>query len=139
MRRTLIETLEALLRIAHPIIPFVTETLWKGLPPAVRDGEDTIMLRPFPLEELGPSDAESELAVDWVQSVVNAVRNIRGEMNLNPGQMLPLILQGGTARDRAWLAETEPLLRRLAKVSTPDWLTPGDTAPAASVPGWLAI
>ena len=133
VRCTLIETLEALLRIAHPIIPFVTEALWKELPPAVRDGENTIMLRPFPLEELGPSDAESEQAVSWVQSVVNAVRNIRGEMNLNPGQMLPLILQGGTARDRAWLAETEPLLRRLAKVSTPDWLTPGDTAPAASV------
>ena len=133
VRRTLIETLEALLRIAHPIIPFVTEALWKELPPAVRDGENTIMLRPFPLEELGPSDAESEQAVSWVQSVVNAVRNIRGEMNLNPGQMLPLILQGGTARDRAWLAETEPLLRRLAKVSAPDWLTPGDTAPAASV------
>ena len=133
VRRTLIETLETLLRIAHPIVPFVTEALWRELPAAVRDGEDSIVRRPFPRVEQGRLDHDAQQTVDWVRHVVTAVRNIRGEMNLNPGQTLPLLLQGGTARDRAWLEETEPLLKRLAKVNRFDWLTPSDTPPAASV------
>ena len=133
VRRTLIETLETLLRIAHPIAPFVTEALWTELPEAVRGNEDTIMRRPFPKANEGEHDAESESAVGWVRNVVTAVRNIRGEMNVNPGKALPLFLQDYTDTDRALFKETETLLKRLAKVSTIDWLEPDATAPAASV------
>ena len=133
VRRTLVETLETLLRIAHPIVPFVTETLWRSLPETARGSDETIMRQPFPNAEDGALDADAEAAVGWAKDVVAAVRNIRGEMNVNPGKEVALLLQGGGADDRAWLAQTEPLLKRLAKIGALDWLGEGEAAPAASV------
>ena len=133
VRGTLVETLETLLRIAHPIVPFVTETLWRSLPETARGSGETIMRQPFPTAEDGALDADAEAAVGWAKDVVAAVRNIRGEMNVNPGKEVALLLQGGGADDRGWLAQTEPLLKRLAKIGTLDWLGEGEAAPAASV------
>ena len=129
VRANLRTVLDTLLKVAHPIMPFITETLIQQVAP----GTGTIMRQPFPTDDDYDRDPEAEAAVAWLQGVVTAVRNIRGEMNVSPAQQIELLLQGGGARDRARLAESESLLRRLAKVETVRWLADDETAPPASV------
>ena len=128
-RQTLRAVLDTLVRLAHPIVPFITETLMRGLAPA----GGTIMRQPFPDAADYAGDPEAEAAVQWLQGVVTAVRNIRGEMNVSPAKEIELLLQGGGAGERALLAETESLLRRLAKVGRVEWLEDDEAPPPASV------
>ena len=128
-RQTLRAVLDTLLRLAHPIVPFITETLMRDLAPA----GGTIMRQPFPGAEDYPEDPEAEAAVEWLQGVVTAVRNIRGEMNVSPAKEIELLLQGGGAREHALLAETESLLQRLAKVGQVSWLDNDQAPPPSSV------
>jgi valyl-tRNA synthetase len=99
------------------------------------------MQRPFPHPDAYPRDAEAEAAVDWLKGVVGAIRNIRGEMRLSPATEVQVLLQGGGAAPRARLADTEPLLRRLAKVSAIRFLGPGEAPPpvATQVAGDLKV
>ena len=128
-RQTLRAVLDTLLRLAHPIVPFITETLMRDLAPA----GGTIMRQPFPDAADYPEDPEAEAALQWLQGVVTAVRNIRGEMNVSPAKEIELLLQGGSTGERALLAETESLLRRLAKVGRVNWLEDDQTPPPSSV------
>ena len=128
-RQTLRNVLDMLLRTAHPIVPFITETLMREVSPDA----GTIMRQPFPNAADYPRDAAAEASVDWLRGVVTAVRNIRGELNVNPGREVDLLLQGGDAKDRALLDETRTLLRRLAKIRTVRWLADDETPPPASV------
>ena len=128
-RQTLRAVLDTLLRLAHPIVPFITETLMRDVAPA----GGTIMRQPFPDAGDYSEDPDAEAAVDSLQGVVTAVRNIRGEMNVSPAKEIELLLQGGGARERALLAGTESLLRRLAKVGEISWLDDGEAPPPSSV------
>ncbi len=128
-RATLVTVLEALLRIAHPITPFITETLWRHLA-GLTGGGETIMRQAFPTAAELPADAAAEAAIDWLKGIVTGVRNIRGEMGISPAREISLILQGGAA-DRALLAETEAPLRRLAKIGELRWLDDGEPPPAS--------
>ena len=143
-RRTLVEVLEALLRVAHPIVPFVTEALWRNVAPAkagTTSADRTIMRQPFPSTEDFPQDAEAEAALRWLKAVVTAVRNMRGEMNVAPGKAVPVLLRGGGERDRKLLAATQTPLKRLAKVDTLAWVEAGAAPPpaAAEVVGDLQV
>ena len=133
VRRTLLETLEALLRIAHPIVPFVTETLWRQVAPWTGSSADTIMRASFPAADDLPADSDAEAAVAWLKGVTTAIRNIRGEMNVSPAKEVELLLQGGDGTDRQRLAATAALLKRLAKIGTVRWLTDAEQLPPASV------
>ena len=128
-RQTLRAVLDTLLRLGHPIVPFITETLMRDLTPAA----GTIMRQPFPNAADYAEDSDAEAAVEWLQGVVTAVRNIRGEMNVSPAKDIDLLLQGGGARERSLLVETESLLRRLAKVARVNWLDANETPPPSSV------
>ena len=131
VRWTLLEVLETLLRVAHPIVPFVTETLWRAV---ARDGSGgTLMQQPFPAADALPQDEEAEAAIRWLKGVVTAVRNIRGELNVSPATEVELLLAAGDAQDRTRLAATAALLCRLAKVSGWRWLGAGEVAPPAAV------
>ena len=121
-RQTLLDILEMALRAAHPIIPFITESLWRRVAPLAGGAGDTIMLQEFPEAAQYPADPDAISAIEWLQDVVVGVRNIRGEMNIKPRQTIPLLLQHGAARDRALLAETETLLRKLTNVDAISWL-----------------
>ncbi|MDA1077343.1 MAG: class I tRNA ligase family protein, partial [Proteobacteria bacterium] len=128
-RRTLLMVLEILLRAAHPIIPFITDKIWRDVAPLNSLTGSTIMTQPFPLAHEIAADKEADDAIEWLKGVIVGVRNIRGEAGIKPKQTIDLLLQGGGERDRALAATTDQLLKRLAKVENIRWLHAEEVAP----------
>jgi valyl-tRNA synthetase len=132
-RLTLLRALEALLRIAHPIIPFITESIWREISPLLGNDASTIMLQgvPDPLEF--PTDDEADTAVEWLKGVIVGVRNIRGEANVKPGKAINLLLQPvtdeSTKSHRILADANDALLKRLANIDEIQWLAAADEPP----------
>ena len=144
-QRTLLQVLEILLRTAHPVMPFITETLWQqvaqrlGLIPEGQDA--SIMLQAFPDSADIPINDIAEAQTEWLKAVVTGIRTIRGEANIKPSQEIPLLLQGGEAKDRDNAAQAETMLARLANVTSIEWLGDDVEAPlnALSLVGELKV
>jgi valyl-tRNA synthetase len=116
-RRTLARTLETLLRLAHPIIPFITEELWQSLVPiAGRKTHDSIMLAAYPKADLDKIDEAAEARVEQLKTCVSACRNLRGEMGISPATRAPLIV-AATPAEEAIIKSFAPILQALAKLS----------------------
>ncbi len=128
-KRTLLHVLESLLRIAHPVIPFITETLWHEVAPKLGIQQDTIMLQSYPRTEDYHSDVEAVAQVEWLKAVISGIRTIRGEANIKPSQEIKVIFQGGGEQDRQRAADTEVMLKRLANVQDIRWIDPNSAAP----------
>ena len=116
-RRTLLVVLESILRLAHPIIPFITEELWQKVAPLITDADamlpQTIMMQPYPVAQAELIDSEAEMWATQLKSVVEAIRNLRGEMGIAPSTSLPLIASGSPA----FIAESSRHLKALARIS----------------------
>ncbi|MEA3221188.1 valine--tRNA ligase [Immundisolibacter sp.] len=135
VRRTLVEVLEALLRLAHPLIPFITEEIWQQVAPRAGRGGETIMLAAWPsaldFDQDAQETAEAVAQISLLVEVVRAVRNLRAELNLPPGQAVPVLLSGdGDLRTR--LERNEHLLRRLARVASVEWVSDAAAPQAAT-------
>ena len=131
-RRMLVGVLETILRLAHPLMPYITEELWQQVAPLIGRGGDTISKAPYPVSDASKQDAEAESDVDWMKSVIVAVRTIRGEMNLSPGKEIPMMLAGGSDEDRDRLARLGSLIVPLAKLSDVQFLGATDPIPASA-------
>ncbi|MFT4266381.1 MAG: valine--tRNA ligase [Xenophilus sp.] len=139
-RRTLIRTLEALLRLAHPVIPFITEALWQKVAPVAGRAGDSIMVAPYPVAQPERVDEAAEAHVARLKSLVAACRQLRGEMNVSPAQRLPLYTLADSADEAAFLRGAAPVLQtlgRLAEVKVFDdeaaWTAAAQAAPVAVV------
>ena len=128
-RRTLLEVLELLLRISHPIMPFITETLWQQVAPRLGYSGDSIMTQSYPETDDYPLDDDAEQQIEWLKAVITALRNIRGEASIKPSQGISLLLQDGNQSDRTQAGNTEEMLKRLAKVTSIEWLESGTEPP----------
>jgi valyl-tRNA synthetase len=131
-RQTLIEVLEATLRLLHPLMPFVTEEIWQTVAERANIAGDTIMLRPYPEVSDDATDAEAVANIEWVQQFILGIRQIRGEMDISPGKPLPVILQGANDGDQERAESEAILLQRVGRVESVRMLGEGEEPPAAA-------
>ncbi|MEC8881617.1 MAG: valine--tRNA ligase [Pseudomonadota bacterium] len=137
-RRTLVRVLEAILRLAHPFMPFITEEIWQkvaplaGKTPAAEGADATIMRQPFPVSDSARLAPQAESDIEWIKAVITVIRNIRGEMRIPPGKALDVYLHNGKDIDRERLAANHNFMCRLAKLERITWLNAEDSAPASA-------
>jgi len=124
-RRTLIRVLETVLRLAHPFIPFITEELWHSVSPLAGKKGISISVQPYPETQPEKTDAAAEREISVLQQLVNAVRELRGEADLGPGEKVGLFVAGETELVRRYEASVKPLAR-LSHVSYADTLPRSD-------------
>jgi len=141
VRRVLLSVMEASLRLAHPIMPFLTEEIWQTLAPMIGIGGETIMLAPYPVPNPERINEQAEADMLGLQGLIGAVRNIRGEMGLGNARLLPVLLQNATDAEKAQIARIEPLFKALAKVESITFLTDAEQPPlsSSSVVGHVSV
>lgn len=141
VRRVLLSVMEASLRLAHPIMPFLTEEIWQTLAPMIGFQGETIMLAQYPVPNPERINEQAEADMLGLQGLIGAVRNIRGEMGLGNARLLPVLLQNTTDAEKAQIARIEPLFKALAKVESITFLTDAEQPPlsSSSVVGRISV
>jgi valyl-tRNA synthetase len=132
-RQTLVQVLETTLRLAHPLIPFITEEIWQRTAPLAGASGPTVMNQRYPTSDSQRDDAEAEAEMRWVMDFILGVRRIRGEMDIKPAKPLPVLLQQGQERDRQWLGRHRELIVKLARLDSAEWLEPNAAAPESAI------
>ncbi len=135
-RRTLIRTLETIMRLAHPIIPFITEELWQKVSVVAGRPGASVSIAAYPVSQPERIDVQAEAHVAKLKTLVDACRNLRGEMNVSPATRMPLFVLG----DTAFMQNAAPVLQALAKLSEvkvfeseAEWAAAAQAAPVAVV------
>ena len=133
-RRTLLRVLEAVLRLIHPLMPFVTEEIWQRVAPLAGKAGSSIMLQPYPAPDPANEDAGAVEHMTWLKDLILAIRSVRGSLDLAPSRQIPVVLAGvgGAGRDRLADTEAKAYVRALARVATIDFLEPGSPVPKAA-------
>jgi len=141
VRRVLLAVMEASLRLAHPIMPYLTEEIWQTLAPKLGISGETIMLAQYPVADEAKINEQAEADMQWLQGLIGAVRNIRGEMGLGNARLLPVLLQNTTEAEKAQITRIEALFKALAKVESITFLGDSEQPPlsSSSVVGHVSV
>lgn len=150
-RHTLLHVLETLLRLLHPLIPFITEELWRHVAPHLGIADRTLSLRPYPQPAdfavhgctsaaegrmpgaaTGQDFTSAAADVEWLKAMVSALRRVRSELQVAPSRQITLLLQAGDERDHARVARFDAQLRFLLRLASVQWLADDAQAPAAA-------
>ncbi|MEN8107458.1 MAG: valine--tRNA ligase [Pseudomonadota bacterium] len=131
-RQTLVRVMETLLRLAHPVIPFVTEEIWQRMAPLAGIDGATIMLQPYPAPDTGRIDANASREITWVRELIIGVRKIRSGMNIDPRKPLPVLLQNGSDTDRNRLENNRHYLESVGRIEQLTWLDNSESAPESA-------
>jgi len=132
-RRTLIRVLETMMRLVHPIMPFITEEIWQKMSALAGKQGKTIMLQPYPECEPNKIDLSAEAEVDWVMQFVLGVRKIKGEMNIAPGKRVPILLSNVSKTDRTMLKANRHYVEFLGKAASVEILPEGQEKPESAM------
>jgi valyl-tRNA synthetase len=131
-RRTLVRVLETLLRLAHPIMPFITEEIWQRVAPLASASGATIMNQPYPMADEAKIDLDAIAEMEWVKQFILGIRKIKGEMNIAPGKPVPVLLSHPSDSDRAWAEKNRAYLDFLARTESIEVLAEGDEGPESA-------
>ena len=133
-RHTLITVLESLLRLMHPLMPYITETIWQRVAPlaGLNTTDTSIMVQAFPVFNEANVDTDSMADLEWVKQFILAIRNIRGEMDISPNTPLNVLLKNVSSDDQRRLDENKAFLASLAKLESFTALSDGEQAPASA-------
>ena len=131
-RQTLVRVLEAILRLAHPIVPFITEEIWQRTAPLAGKTGETVMHQPYPGSGEPTVDAEAMSEIDWVKQFVLGVRKIRSGMNIDPRKALPVLLQNGSEQDQLRLEKNRHYVAALGRVESIEWLGDSEAPESAT-------
>jgi len=133
-RHTLINTLEQLLRLAHPIMPYITEQIWQRVAPLsdVLDTSKSIMVQAFVEYDEAKRNSRAAGDIEWLKQCIMGIRNIRGEMDISPNKPLSVLLKNAGAEDERRLAATQNVLTKLAKLESLTPLSVDEQAPACA-------
>jgi len=138
-RRTLIRVLENLLRLAHPIMPFITEEIWQRVAPlagvsdlAAPGATGTIMLQPFPKMRQALVNEAAEREMEWVMQIILGIRKIKGEMNIASAKPVPVLLANAGESDRERIERHRSILDFLARIESIRILSPDDDGPESA-------
>ena len=131
-RRTLVRVLESILRLAHPIMPFITEEIWQQVTTLAGKKGETIMNQPFPTHRTPLVSEEAEREMEWVMQFILGIRKIKGEMNIPPGKPVPVLVRNSSVQDRDWLASNRQYLDFLARTESVEILEGEEEAPESA-------
>jgi valyl-tRNA synthetase len=131
-RHTLVKVLESILRLLHPIMPYITEELWQRVAPVAGVDAETIMRCAYPQADEALIDGNAVDELEWVKAFIMGVRQIRSEMDIKPGKPVPVLCQHGSDLDRERIEQNHFLLESLAKLESITWLDDDAEAPQAA-------
>ncbi|WP_133131056.1 valine--tRNA ligase [Legionella yabuuchiae] len=131
-RRTLIHVLDQVLKLLHPIMPFITEEIWLRITKFTSDNAESIMLSKFPEVEAHLIDKPVEEEVEWLKKIIQSIRTIRSEMSISPAKQIPLILRNVSDENGALVKKYLPTLNSLGKLSKIKVLNKSETVPASA-------
>lgn len=131
-RQTLVRVLEATLRMAHPIMPYITEEIWQRVAPLASVEGESIMLQSYPVADSAQIDAAAVAEMEWAMQFILGIRKIKGEMNIAPGKPVPVLLADSNEDDRAWAQNNRAYLDFLAKTESIEVLPEGESGPESA-------
>lgn len=132
IRGTLISVLDSILRLTHPVMPFISEEIWHHLTPFLTPDAPSLMIASYPTVDANLEDNDIEAQMSWLQQVIIAIRNIRGELNRAPSSPMALWLLKGSVADRKCLQEQQVFLSKLANLAEISFLDLPPTTPVAT-------
>jgi valyl-tRNA synthetase len=132
-RKTLVTVLETLLRLAHPVIPFITEEIWQQVAPLAGVKGKTIMLQPWPVADESLLDTYAEDEMLWVMQFILGIRKIKGEMNISPGKQVPVLLSQCTPIDEQRAIDHRAYLDFLARTESISVISGSDEEPESAI------
>jgi valyl-tRNA synthetase len=131
-RRTLIRVLETIMRLTHPMMPFITEEIWQKIKPLSSANSETIMLALYPVADEEKIDAQAIQDVELLQAMISSVRKIRDDFKIEPKKTIDLLLKNTKQEDVARIKNNERLLLKLMSLNQLSWLNLGDAEPVAA-------
>jgi valyl-tRNA synthetase len=132
-RKTLLRVLETSLRLLHPLMPFITEEIWQRVAPLLEIKGDTIMLQPYPKVDRCQINPTAVLEVNWIMDFILGVRKIRGEMNIAPGKLLPVLINNNSQQDQQFLTRNEIALKKIGRLASITQLDSQKIPPEAAI------
>jgi len=132
INRSMVDVLEKTLRLAHPIMPFITEDIWQQLKKYHCSDLESITISAYPSVNNGLSESGYKI-IEWLKDVVTGIRNIRGELNLKPSTQISCIFENGTENEKSSLEDVESYVKRLSGLKAIKWADPQEESPPASI------
>ncbi len=131
-RHTLVNILESMMRLLHPMMPFITEEIWQKVKPMTNASAESIMIAPFPHYDESSVDETVIADLTWIQNIITGVRNIRGELNISPAKPVKVLLKNWQSDDQRCLQAYRQFLSSLAKLESIELLQSDQESPVSS-------